>query len=80
MNHFAANNNKGLDAVGWRKPLTSKVYGDSGRDLRRAIANMIKRECIMTEENSSLSAFVACRLVPLDKCPGLRPIGVGEVL
>ena len=29
---------------------------------------------------SSLESFVACRLIPLDKKPGLRPIGVGEVL
>ena len=27
-----------------------------------------------------MEAFLACRLVPLDKRPGLRPIGVGEVL
>ena len=70
----------GMDADGWRKPLASKVYGDSGRDLRKALASVIKRLCTSKEENESLSAFLACRLVPLDKCPGLRPIGVGEVL
>ena len=29
---------------------------------------------------TSLDAFTACRLIPLDKKPGLGPIGVGEVL
>ena len=27
-----------------------------------------------------LTSFVACQLIALDKCPGARPIGVGEVL
>ena len=27
-----------------------------------------------------MEAFIACRLIPLNKYPGLRPIGVGEVL
>ena len=29
---------------------------------------------------AGLSTLVACRLIPLNKCPGVRPIGVGEVL
>ena len=70
----------GLDADGWRKPLTSKVYGENGRDLRTALANVTKKICREDVHDHSLEAFLACRLVPLDKQPGLRPIGVGEVL
>ena len=70
----------GMDADGWRKPLTSKVYGDCGVDLRTALANFTKRVCREDVCDDSLEAFIACRLIPLDKNPGLRPIGVGEVL
>ena len=74
----------GLDADGWRRILTSKAYGTCASDLRKSIAEFIKYICIneieIKNNRTSLESFIASRLVPLDKNPGLRPIGVGEVL
>ena len=78
----------GVDADGWRHIFVSRNYGAASEDLRSEFARMIKILCtekvdIFTANghtNSNLEAFLACRLLPLDKCPGLRPIGVGEVL
>ena len=36
--------------------------------------------CTAENLSSSLQAFPACHLIPLDKNPGLIPIGVGEML
>ena len=69
-----------MDADGWRKPLTSKVYGDCGKDLRKSIAKLTRKLCTQETNDESLQGFLAARLVPLDKQPGVRPIGVGEVL
>ena len=64
--------------------LTSKVFGSCTSDLRKAIVDFIKHICINEIEfqnnTTSLETFIASRPVPLDKNPGLRPIGVGEVL
>ncbi|XP_066911371.1 uncharacterized protein [Clytia hemisphaerica] len=70
----------GLDAFGWRRILTSKSFGKSSDDLCTALADMCKKLCITDHDPNSLEAFLACRLIPLDKNPGLRPIGIGEVL
>jgi len=37
-----------------------------------------RRLCTDSINPDYLSAFVACRLILLDKCPGVRPIGIGE--
>ena len=68
-----------MDANGWRRILASNNFGTSGSDLRKVFADVIKKLCIEKIESSTIESFVACRLIPLDKNPGLRPIGVGEV-
>ena len=69
----------GLDADVWRRILMSGNFGSSGEDLRKAIADITKRLC---RDNTvkHLEAFLACRLIPLDKQPGVRPIGIGHIL
>ena len=49
------------------------------RELCSALAAVGHHLCSSLVNPESISALVACRLIPLDKCPGVRPIGVGEV-
>ena len=35
--------------------------------------------CIQDVDSAELMAFVTCRLIPLDKKPGIQPIGIGDV-
>ncbi|XP_057301658.1 uncharacterized protein LOC130636080 [Hydractinia symbiolongicarpus] len=73
----------GLDADGWRRILCSSTFGTTNTDLRKAIAELTKKLCIESipeSDRSPLEAFDACHLIPLNKNPGLRPIGVGGVL
>ena len=75
----------GIDADGWRRILASSQFGTASSDLRKAFAEVIKKLCIdevsvNADATTSIDSFIASRLIPLDKNPGLRPIGVGEVL
>ena len=49
-------------------------------DLCYALSLFSKRLCTEFVDPSALSSFVACRLIALDKNPGVRPIGVGETV
>ena len=69
-----------MDADGWKRILTSKQFGKSSIDLCKAFAEVIKKICSIENQLASLEAFLACRLIPRDKNPGLPPIGIGEVL
>ena len=71
-----------LDAEGWRRILVSKSFGNSNTDLCKALARMATALCIEEKcfEGRSIDALLACRLIPLDKSPGVRPIGIGECI
>ena len=54
-------------------------YGKNSVTLCRSLASFGRRICSNYVDPSCLTAFNACRLIPLDKLPGVRPIGVVEV-
>ena len=68
----------GADARSWRLYCTS--FGSTSADLCHAISAFGRRICTSYVDPTGLTAYTACRLIPLDKKPGVRPIGVGEVL
>lgn len=68
----------GMDARGWRRLLSSALCGDAAGDLCNTIAALTRK--LATTNCHHIEALTACRLIPLDKKPGCRPIGVGEVL
>ena len=75
-----------IDSDVWKHIICSKSYGREPLDLAEAIANLAKRLCCENIHPHCLTEFTSSRLLPLDKgCdsdgnPGVRPIGIGEVL
>ena len=56
------------------------AFGEKSNELCSAIAAFAKRIRTTYVDPSSLMAYTSCCLVPLDKCPGVRPVGTGEVV
>ena len=70
----------GMDPELYGRILCSKNFKTEGKILREEIAVFTRNLFKKSYHPSLLEAFTACRLIPLDKNPGIRPIGVGEVL
>ena len=76
----------GSDAENWRRILVSRSFGSSSLYLRKSFANFTRTLCTRNLNTSisdvgyTLEAFIANRLIPLNKNPGIRPVGVGEVI
>ena len=68
----------GLDAAAWKRMCFSFLSTSS--DLCEAVASVARRICSSYVDPSGLSALISCRLIALDKCPGVRPIGIEETV
>ena len=66
----------GLYAYAWRRLCSS--FKSASNSLCIALADVGRRIATTNVNPEGLEALVACRLIPLDKCPGVRPIGVDE--
>ena len=69
----------GADAHQWQRLLCSKQFKRKPSGLSAALAEFARKLNTEQVHPLYLRAFVANRLVPLDKKPGVRPIGIGEI-
>ena len=67
----------GLDAAAWKQLCTS--FKSASTDLCDALALTARQICSCIADHKGLAAFFACQLTALDKCPGVRPIGIDEM-
>ena len=67
----------GVDSCLWRRMCCA--FQKASSDLREALAGTARRICSSYVDPDPLKPLTANRLIALDKCPGVRPIGIGEV-
>ena len=66
-----------LDAAAWRRMVG--MFKSASDELCSALSRVAKCLCTERLDALHLRPFLAARLIPLDKRPGVRPIAVGEV-
>eukprot|EP00978_Attheya_sp_CCMP212_P005533 scaffold12431_cov57-Attheya_sp.AAC.8 len=68
---------RGMDATSLQHWLLR--FGTSSQRLRNAVADLADWMANETPPWAATRAMLACRLLALNKWPGIRPIGIGEV-
>ena len=69
-----------LDADQYHHILLSSKYKKEGKDLREEISKFAKKIASTIVDPKSIEALTSCKLIQLNKNPGIRPIGIGEIL
>ena len=70
----------GMDSDLYRRIPCSRNFNSAGKDLREEIATLSKNLATKSYDPELIGEYVNSRLIPLDKNPGVRPIGIGEVI
>ena len=68
----------GVDAVGWRCLCTS--FQNASSELCNSLAMVARKLCTTYVDPQTVAPLTASRLIALDKCPGVRPIGIGDTV
>ena len=68
----------GLDANEWRRIITH--FGQQSVEISKTLAKIAQQISTEILSHELLEPYNACRLFPLDKNPGVRSIGIGEVI
>ena len=66
------------DAVQWKRFLTE--HKQASNTLCQSVAGVARKLCTQHVAPDYINNLRDCRLIPLDKMPGIRPIGISEVL
>ena len=68
-----------LDAEQYPRLLTTNKCRKENKELRVQLATLARLLATEYLDPNTLEAIVACRRIPLNKNPGVCPIGIGEV-
>ena len=60
--------------------ICNKRFAAEGQEFREQVAKLARKLATEYVDPESIEAYTACKLIPLDKNPGVRPIGIGESL
>ena len=65
-----------VDAPSWKSLRVS--FGTQSTELCEALASVAEQFCTENVDPKGILSFIACRLIVLDKYPGIGHIGSGE--